>query len=119
MIRASKLAVAALALAALPAAALAGDCDHDVRRPVSWAQPAPRHAPPAPVRAAVHDARWRERELAQLRAEFRALDDERARFLARHGRHPGKVRKFEREHAFRRAELERRWDALQAVAYRW
>jgi hypothetical protein len=119
MIRASKLFLAAVALAALPAAALAGDCDHDVRRPASWTQPPPRPAPPAPARAAWHDARWREHELTLLRAEFRALDDERARFLARHHRHPGKVRKFEREHAARRAELESRWYALQPVAYRW
>lgn len=119
MIRASKLFLAAVALAALPAAALARDCDHDDHRPASWAQPAPRPAPHAPPRATWHDARWRERELAALRAEFRALDDERARFLARYGHRPGKVRKFEREYAFRRAELEHRWDALQAVAYRW
>ena len=60
--------------------------------------------------------RWN--QLRALREEFRTLDAERDRFYAS-GRHrPRDVRRFERWYTFRRAELDRRWDALQEVAWR-
>ena len=136
--RIQKLVLAAVLASSVPAAALARDCDHDrdddrddrppaayvppyeapVAAPVYPAYPAyaPGYGAPAP--AQWREARWRERELWQLRLEFRALDDERARFYAENAYRPGKVRRFERYYAARHAELERRWNALQAVAWR-
>jgi hypothetical protein len=64
-----------------------------------------------------HDARRRV-ELRQLREELLALDAERDRFYASGWHRPREVRRFERWYTFRRAELERRWDALQAYAWR-
>lgn len=119
----SKLAVAAVLASSFPALAAARDCDHGVdRRPPAapWAPPA---AHPAPYRPPRHvpdrwtEAGWRERELAHLRTEFRDLDRRREAFYARH-RGPGQVRRFERWYAARRAELERRWNDLQYVAWR-
>lgn len=119
--RLSKLVLAAVLASSVPAAASARDCDHDGDdrgSPPVYAPPygPPAYAPPAP--RVWREARWRERELAQLRAEFRALEDERARFYARNGHRPGKIRKFERWYASRRAELESRWQAAQAYAWR-
>jgi poly(3-hydroxybutyrate) depolymerase len=119
MIRASKLIVAAALAASLPAAAAARDCDHGVPAPEAWGQPTayyPVRPAPAPYRW--REARWRERELFSLRAEFRALDDERARFYAQPGVRRGQARRFERYYAERRADLERRWNDLQYVAMR-
>jgi hypothetical protein len=118
MNRVSKLVLAAVVAASLPAAAAARDCDHgDDHRPVAWAPPAAYPPPPPPpARYGWREARWRERQLAALRDEFRALDDERARFYAMPGMRRGQVRRFERSYAERRAELERRWHALQLVA---
>jgi hypothetical protein len=117
--RLPKLVAAAVLAASVPAAASARDCDHD-RPPPVYAPPvyAPVHGPPAPAPRAWREARWRERELAELRAEFRALESERARFYAAYGHRPGKVRKFERWYAARRAELESRWEAAQLYAWR-
>lgn len=115
MIRASKLAVAAALAASLPALAAARDCDHPpvpAPAPAAWVMPAVRPVRPPPPPA------WRERERAALRAEFRALDAERARFYAQPGVRRGQARRFERYYAARRAELERRWEALQYVAMR-
>jgi hypothetical protein len=121
---ARKLALVAVLAAALPAAARAQPCDD--HRPV--AVPA---YPPPPAPAAWRDgdrdregwrdhrrAEWRERELRELRAEFRALEDERASFHARFGWNGRRVARFERSYAERRAELQRRWDALQQYAWR-
>jgi hypothetical protein len=115
MIRASKLAIAAALAASLPLAASAADCDHrtvPAPAPVAWTAPVahPVRPPPPPT--------WRARELASLRAEFRALDAERTRFYAQPGVRRGQARKFERYYAARRAELERRWEKLQYVAMR-
>jgi hypothetical protein len=114
------LAVVALVLAVLPAAAAARDCDHD-GVPVTY--PAPQPVPaPAPGWYAGHrpwrDASWRERELAGIRAEMRELDARRAEFHARWAGRPGKIRKFERWYASRRAELDRRYWELQRYAWR-
>lgn len=123
----SKLVLAAVVTASLPAAAAARDCDHPAPpQVVAWAPPATYPAPAPPPawreghshRARWQEARWRERELAELRFEFRALDDERADFYARPGVRRGQARRFERYYAERRAELERRWNALQLVAMR-
>ena len=134
--RIQKLVLAAVLASSVPAAALARDCDHDGdhdrddRPPASYAPYEAPFAPPAyyapvyapgyraPAPAQWREARWRERELAQLRLEFRALDDERARFYVENAYRPGKVRRFERYYAARRAELDRRWNALQVVAWR-
>lgn len=112
--RLPKLVLAAVLAGALPAAASAGDCDHDPGRageyrPVPW-QPAP---PPPAWRMG-----WRERELAAIRAELRALDVARADFHARFAGRPGKLRRYDRDFLERRAELERRYHALQA-RYAW
>jgi len=80
------------------------------------AYPAPYAPQPAP--RVWRDHGWRERELRAVRAELRSLDAARARFYAEYGRRPGKVRKFERWYAARRAELVRRWSELQMVAWR-
>jgi len=80
------------------------------------AYPAPYAPQPAP--RVWRDHGWRARELRAVRAELRSLDAARARFYAEYGRRPGKVRKFERWYAARRAELVRRWSELQMVAWR-
>ena len=54
----------------------------------------------------------------EIRRELRALEVERADFHARYAGRPGKIRKFERQYAERRAELEARWDALRYYAWR-
>jgi hypothetical protein len=118
MIRASKLLFAAALAVSLPAAAAARDCDHGVPAPEAWAPPAAYPGRPAPAPYAWREARWHERERIALRAEFRALDDERARFYAQPGVRRGQARRFERYYAARRADLERRWNALQYVAMR-
>lgn len=117
--RISKLILAAVLASSLPVAASADDCDHDRRGPPA-AYPAPAHPGPTPAwrDGSWRQASWRDRELREVRAELRALDQERAVFHARHAGHPGKVRKFERSYAERRAQLERRWYELQAVAWR-
>jgi hypothetical protein len=135
--RIQKLVLAAVLASSVPAAALARDCDHDGdhdrddRPPAAYAPPyeapvappayyAPAYRPGyrAPAPDQWREARWRERELTQLRLEYRALDDERARFYAENAYRPGKLRRFERSYAARRAELDRRWNALQVVAWR-
>ncbi len=131
-----KLVLAALVAATLPAAAGAHDCDHGDGRPQ-----AAHHDPLAPPAwrdgywrdgywrdgywrdGRRRDARWRERvwrerELAEIREELRQLDEQRADLYASGPRGFGRVRRFERWYAFRRAELERRWMALQQVAWR-
>jgi hypothetical protein len=120
MIRVSKLVLAAVVAASLPAAAAARDCDRgEDHVPAAWAPPAAYPPPPPqPAPRTWREARWRERQLAALRAEFRALEDERARFYALPGVRRGQARRFERSYAERRAELERRWNALQLVALR-
>lgn len=124
---ARKLALAAVLVSALPAAARAHPYDGD-RRPV--AVPAyPAAPPPAAWRDGDRDrerdgwrdprrAEWRERELQELRGELRALEDQRADFHARWGWNGRKVARFERWYGERRAELQRRWEALQQYAWR-
>lgn len=118
--RTTKLVLAAVLASSLPAAAAARDCEHDRddhRTPiyVPSTTPAP---PPAPAPRHWRDGSWRERELREVRAQLNALEQRRAEFHARNGWRPGKVRRFERWYAARRAELERRWYELQAVAWR-
>ncbi len=62
--------------------------------------------------------RWREHELAEVSAQLRALDAQRDRFYAENGWNPWRARRFERWYQVRRAELERRWNELQPVAWR-
>lgn len=115
--RVPKLVLAAVLASSIPLAASAAACDYPGAPPLArppTAYPA-YPAPPAPRQW--REARWRERELAQVSAELAALDAERDRFYA-YGRRPGKARKFERWYAARRAELERRYWELQAVAWR-
>jgi hypothetical protein len=103
------LAAAALATAAVAAApALAHDrepCPPAHHRPAGAYYPAPRPAPPPPP------VRWERRE---LRREYAELEHARKRFYATWNGNPGKARKFERWHAVRKAELDRRWVALAA-----
>jgi hypothetical protein len=61
---------------------------------------------------------WRDRELQQVRAELRALEQERAEYHARHTRHPKKLRRYDATYAERRAGLERRFWELQQLARR-
>ena len=96
-----KLALAVALAAAVPSAALAMPCEAERSYPV----------PPRPVPAGWQHESAREREL-------RALEDTRADFHARYAGRPGKVRKFERWYAERRAELEARRDALRYYAWR-
>jgi hypothetical protein len=113
-----KLALAVALAAALPSAALAKPCDED-------RLPLPRPAPADWGRDVRHDqgrdSRYespREREAREIRRELRELEDTRADFYARYAGRPGKVRRFERWYAARRAELEARRDALRAYAWR-
>ncbi len=113
--RISKLILAAVLAASLPAAARASDgCDH----------PRGQHASPVPHRPE-HGARrwseaqWRERQLQRVRAELRALEAERAEFHARYAGRPGKLRRYDRVYAERRTELERRRAELQHRYYAW
>ncbi len=127
--RASKLVLAAVLASSLPAAALAGDCDHDHERdrPPVYAPPPQYPVPPAPAPGrwdatwrdgSWRHGSWRERELMQVQAELRALDAQRAELHARFAWNPRKLRKFDRWYGVRRAELERRWYELQYVAWR-
>lgn len=122
MSRTSKLFLAAVLALSPPALAAAREHEHDRDcghpAPGAWAPP-PSYPTPAPA----PDHRWREgawraRELAAVQAELRALDERRAAVHARHGWSRRKVWRFERWYAARRAELERRWYELQAVAWR-
>lgn len=118
--RVPRLVLAAVLASSFPVAASAGgSCDRP-HAPPAWPSTAAYPVRPPPPAPAHHwrEARWRERELAEIRARLGALDAERARFHARYGHRPGKVRKFERWYAMRRAELERRWWELQPLAWR-
>jgi hypothetical protein len=66
------------------------------------------------------DARehWRAREIREVHAALRALELERHRFHHSGWHRPREVRRFERWYAYRRAELERRRESLQAYAWR-
>jgi hypothetical protein len=125
----SKIFVAAALLAAVPHARADG-CD---RRPepavvVTDVPPAPppgwRDGPERWREGVGYDGwrrdrqGWRERELRELRHEYRELDEARARFYAEWGWHPRKVARFERWYGERRAELDRRWEAVNA-RYAW
>ncbi len=125
----SRLAVAAVLLSSVPFAARA-DGWRDGPRPDGWSAPAaPAYpAPPPGAYPAYPDRprddrewrehRWREHERAEVGAQLRALDAQRERFYAENGWNPWRARRFERWYAARRAELERRWSALQPVAWR-
>ncbi len=145
--RISKLVLAAVLLSSIPLAAFADgrDCDHD-RQPAG--SPAPATYPgypaaypgypdaypgypgayPAPPPGRdwregrgwreAREWRWREHERAEVRAQLRALDAERDAFYAANAWRPGRVRRYERSYAVRRAELERRLYELQPVAWR-
>jgi hypothetical protein len=127
-----KLALVAALAAALPAAAHARPCDDD-RWPTAVAYPAPPQ--PAAWREGDRDRddwrehrrdewrdrrrdEWRERERAELRGELGALEDQRADFHARFGWNGRRAAQFERWYGVRRAELQRRWDALEQYAWR-
>lgn len=135
----SSLAVAAALLAAAPNAARADDCDRDHRGPAAYVPPGPT---PYGYGGAVYgtpvgqhedgwrdgDREWREHrhdrwgrraaERDRLQAEFARLDAERDAFYARYGWNRWKVVRYEQSYRVRRAELERRWDALNAWASR-
>lgn len=64
-----------------------------------------------------HDG-WRQREAGRIRFELDRLERTRDDFYASGEWRPGKVRKFERWYAFRRADLERRLDQLRWYAAR-
>lgn len=102
-----KLALAVALAAALPSAALAKPCEMEHSSSV-----------PRPAPAGWHRDSARDRELNEIRRELRALEDQRADFYARYAGRPGKVRKFERWYAERRAELEARRDSLRYYAWR-
>ncbi len=113
--RISKLVLAAVLASTLPAAAAASDCGHDVgvdRHERSSAVPAPAPAP------RWREAAWRDRELREIRAELQSLDAQRTDYHARYHRNPGKLRRYDRWYADRRAELERRWHELERFAMR-
>jgi hypothetical protein len=126
----SKLFLAAALLSSIPLASFADgrDCDHDRNPPVAWPDPAayPGYAQPGayPVPAPTYGGRegrewrWRQHERAQLRAQLRALEDERNAFYAANAWRPGRIRRYERSYALRRADLERRLYELQPVAWR-
>lgn len=132
--RISKLVLAAVLLSSVPLAALADgrDRDHD-RQPAGWPPAATYPGYPAtyPGYPAAYPApapgrdwregrawRWREHERAEVRAQLRALDAEREAFYAANAWRPGRMRRYERSYAIRRAELERRLYELQPVAWR-
>lgn len=113
----SKLVAAALLATASAPALASDDCDHDHGRPAA-------HHPASAGyvhgygydyddrgRDHRHDG-WRAQERARLRVELARLDERRAEFHARWGWHPRKVARFERWYRSERAELLRRWDAL-------
>ena len=121
-----RLAVSAVLLSSVPLAASA-DGWHDGARPDGWSGPeAPAYPapPPAAYPGRLRDAReWRERrsrerELAEVTAQLRELDAQRDRFHAENRYRPGKLRRYDRGYAARRAELERRYHELQIVAWR-
>ena len=127
----SKLVLAAVLLSSIPLAASADGRDHDGARsggsssyptyPGAPQEPGAYPAYPEPPRPAPwtwREHRWRERELAEVSAQLRALDAQRDRFYAENRWHPRRARRFERWYAVRRAELERRWYDLQTVAWR-
>lgn len=134
--------IAALAVPFLaPTVARADDCDeHEHRRPSAVTYPAPAYPAPPVYTAPVHPAPapaaydsgygygpgpgyayrdgWRHREAARLRFELSRLERTRDDFYASGEWRPGKVRKFERWYATRRADLERRLDELRGYAAR-
>jgi hypothetical protein len=113
--RVSKLVLAAVLAATLPAAAAARD--HHDEEP--WRDRGPAYHEPGPAPAPRwREASWRDAELRRVSAELRTLDRERAEYHALHARHPGKLRRYDRSYAERRAQLEERWHALQRVAWR-
>jgi hypothetical protein len=119
----SKSFLAAVLLSSIPLAAFADGrgCDHDRDATAAWPAAAsypgaPGAYPPPPP--ASREWRWRAHERAEVRAELRALDADRARFHAENAWRPGRIRKYERWYAVRRAELERRLYDLQPVAWR-
>jgi hypothetical protein len=115
--RIPKLVLAAVIVSSFPLAAAATGCAHEHDRRAPAAYPAPYRPGPAPS-PTWRAPSWRERELSAVRLELRALERERAQFHTRHAGHPGKLRKYDRSYAERRAALERRWHELQMVAWR-
>lgn len=109
----SKLVLAAVLAGSIPAAASAHERDG---RPDAVYPAPPQHVPP-PARE-WREQRWRERELATIHAELQRLEAERAQFHARYAGRPGKLRHYDRDYLERRAELERRMNALHRVAWR-
>jgi hypothetical protein len=115
--RIPKLILVAALAAALPAAAAADGCDRDV----GWGGPAgapyARPADPGPRRW--RELEWRDRQLHRIDAELGALDAGRAEFHARWAGRPGRLRRYDRWYAERRAELEhRRAELLERFAWR-
>lgn len=123
MTLASKLTLAALLALATPTLTAARPCDTDhdrARGPVARPVASPYDREGWRDRDGHrHRDGWRERARAELRVEYARLDHDRAAFYASRASHrPGKVRKFERWYAAERAELDRRWAALDVYAWR-
>jgi aminoglycoside phosphotransferase (APT) family kinase protein len=132
--RISKLVVAAVLSGTLPALAAANDpgrpYDHDRDGRPGAVMPPPVYTPPVVQPPAPpeyrgewrarhgHQLSWRERELAQVRADLARLDAERADFRAHYAYRPGQLRRFDRRYFERRAQLERRERELERVAWR-
>lgn len=135
--RVSKLVLAAVLAGSVPTLATASergpgrDCDHDaagrpvvVMPPVYAPSPVRHPAPPAPPAWETwrerrwQEAGWRQRELAEVRAELRTLESRRAEFHARNAWRPGKLHRYDRWYLERRAQLEQRERELLRVAWR-
>jgi hypothetical protein len=116
--RIPKLILVAALAASLPAAAAADDrCDHRAGPGGPAAAPYAYPADPGPRRW--REGEWRDRQLHRIDAELRALDAERAELHARWAGRPGRLRRYDRWYAERRAELEhRRAELLGRLAWR-
>jgi len=115
------LALAAATLSAAPA--LAGEHRRApppppiYAAPVSPALPPPYVVPVAPAPPVFSPVEWAPRwhgPMQELRAEYRRLEEARQDFYAGWRGHPGHQRRFERWYAWRRAELDRRYEYLAA-----
>ncbi len=121
------LVLAAVTASSLGAATLARADDWDRRLPPAAAAPAPFQPGPFADRDGYRDrdffdghrGGWRARELDRVRDDLARLERERAEALARAGWNPWRTRRIEAWYATRRAELERRYEALTFRRAAW